>query len=194
MNMNLIVRRLFVASILVMTPSVTSAQQLPGGRNTDLEMLERGFDVLGTNIPSFPPGYWSTPAGKARLEQLQMERFRESIEELTELGEEDWTEQYDSTSDRSVRRGFEDRVEDLEVVTDGLIKFFEWRFAAEPVEVERPSRKGIRERVVQMTPMLGQILEAIDTLRGGGSIEVQQFVTMRENLAHIHALSQILRD
>lgn len=194
MNMNLIVRRLFVASILVMTPSMTSAQQLPGGRNTDLEMLERGFDVLGTNIPSFPPGYWSTPAGKARLEQLQMERFRESIEELTELGEEDWTEQYDSTSDRSVRRGFEDRVEDLEVVTDGLIKFFEWRFAAEPVEVERPSRKGIRERVVQMTPMLGQILEAIDTLRGGGSIEVQQFVTMRENLAHIHALSQILRD
>ena len=120
--------------------------------------------------------------------------FRESIEELTELGEEDWTAQYDSISDRSVRRDFEDSVEDLEEVTDGLIRFFEWRFAAEPIEVEEPSLEGIRERVVEMTPMLGQILEAIDTLQGGGSIEVQQFVTMRENLAHIHTLSRILRD
>ena len=194
MNMGFVSRCLFLAGVLLILPSVTNAQQLPGGRNTTLEMLEKGFDVLGTNVPSFPPGFWSTPEGKARLEQLQMERFRESIEELTELGEEDWTAQYDSISDRSVRRDFEDSVEDLEEVTDGLIRFFEWRFAAEPIEVEEPSLEGIRERVVEMTPMLGQILEAIDTLQGGGSIEVQQFVTMRENLAHIHTLSRILRD
>ena len=200
MTMKLVARCLFLASALLMIPSTTIAQDTGvggfpagAGRNTDLEFLDRGFDVLGVTPPGMPPGYWNTEEGKARFEQLQLQRFAENVEELSEIEKEDWTAQYDSISDRRTRRDFEDRAEDLEKITDGIIKFFEWRFDAEPIEVDEPSEESLRDGVVEITPMVTQILESIETLQSGG-IEVQTFVEMRENLAQIHALTRVLRD
>ncbi len=96
-------------------------------------------------------------------------------------------------SDRRSRRDFENRVEDLENVTGDMIKFFEWRFDAEPIEVDEPSEESVRSRVLEITPMVEQILSTISTLTGGG-IQIENFVAMRENLARIHALTRVLND
>ena len=112
---------------------------------------------------------------------------------MSQLGKEDWATPYGLISDRRVRGEFEKRAEDLEKVTDDIIKFFTWRFEAEPLEVEEPSEESVRDRLVQITPMVEQILETVSTLAGSG-IPVQEFIQMRENLAQIHALSQVLRD
>jgi len=194
MTMKLVARCLFLASTLLLIPSTTNAQTpTSGGRRTELEYLERGFDLPGITAPEDAPGFWDTPEGKVRYEQLQMERFEENRKELSELGKEDWASQYDSMSDRRSRRDFENRTEDLEKVTDDMIKFLEWRFDAEPIEVDEPSGESVRDRVVQITPMVEQILETISTLTDGG-IQIKEFVEMRENLAHIHALTRVLRD
>ncbi len=194
MTMKLVARCLFLASALLIILSTTNAQTpTSGGRRTELEYLDRGFDLPGIDVPKEAPGFWDTPEGQARYEQLQMERFEENREELSELGKEDWVSQYDSMSDRRSRRDFENRTEDLEKVTDDMIKFFEWKFDAEPIEVDEPSGESVRDQVVQITPMVEQILETISTLTGGG-IQIEEFIAMRENLAQIHALTQVLRD
>ena len=197
MTMKLVARCLFLASALMMIPSTTHAQldgtQPSGGRRTELEYLDRGFYLPGIDALGEPLGFWNTPEGKVRYEQLQMERFEENRQELSELGKEDWASQYDSLSDRRSRRDFENRTEDLEKVTDVMMKFFEWRFDAEPIEVGEPSQENVRDRVVQITPMVEQILETISTLTGGG-VQIQEFVAMRENLAQINALTRVLRD
>ena len=194
MTMKPVARCLFLASALLIITSTTNGQTpTSGGRRTELEYLDRGFDLPGITAQEEAPGFWDTPEGKARYEQLQMEQFEENREKLFELGKEDWARQYDSMSDRRSRRDFENQTEDLERVTDDMIKFFEWRFDAERIEVEEPSEKSVRDRVVRITPMVVQILETISTLTGGG-IQIDTFVEMRENLAQIHALSRILRN
>ena len=202
MTMKPVARFLFLASALLMFPSTTNAQQsrselgsggMSDGRRLELEYLDRGFDLEGINAPTYDPDFWSTPEGKARYEQLRLEGFQKNREDLSQLGKEDWATQYDSISDRRVRGEFEKRAEDLEKVTDDIIKFFAWRFEAEPLEVDEPSEESVRDRLVQITPMVEQILETISTLAGSG-IPVQEFIQMRENLAQIHALSQVLRD
>ena len=194
MPMKLLILCLFLASALLIIPFTTNAQTpTSGGRRTELEYLDRGFDLPGITAPEDTPGFWDTPEGKLRYEQLQMEQFEENKQELSELGKEDWASQYDSMSDRRSRRDFENRTEDLEKVTEDMIKFFEWRFDAEPIEVDEPSEESIRSRVLRITPMVEQILKTISTLTGGG-IQIEEFVAMRENLAQIHALTQVLRD
>ena len=197
MTMKRVARCVLLASALLMVPLMipftTDAQQLPGGRDTSLEMLEQGFDLLGVDLPNALSDYWNTPEGKARYEQLVLERFDEKVEEFSELGKEDWATQYDAVSDRRARREFENRVEDLEKITGDIIEFFEWRYAAEPIEVDAPSAESVRDGMVEITPMVEQILEAISTLAGPG-IQVQEFVEMRENLAEIHVLSRVMRD
>ena len=193
MTMKPVARCLFLASALLMIPSTTNAQQMNEGRRLELEYLDRGFDLEGIDAPKHEPAFWDTPEGKAKYEQLRLEGFQKNIEDLSQLGKEDWATQYDSISDRRVRGEFEKRAEDLEKVTDDIIKFFAWRFEAEPLEVDEPSEESVRDRLVQITPMVEQILETISTLAGSG-IPVQEFIQMRENLAQIHALSQVLRD
>ena len=94
MTMKRVAQCVLLASALLMVPLVipftTDAQQLPGGRDTSLEMLEQGFDLLGVDLPNALSDYWNTPEGKARYEQLVLERFDEKVEELSELGKEDW--------------------------------------------------------------------------------------------------------
>ena len=53
-----------------------------GGRRTDLEYLERGFGIEGVTTPEYDPGFWDTPAGKVKYEEIQMERFEENTEAL----------------------------------------------------------------------------------------------------------------
>ena len=201
MTIKLVVRSVLLASALLMITSETVAQGLgpasptSGGRRTDLEYLDKGFDLeLGGLVPpGFGDNFWSTPEGRARYEQLQMERFQENVMKLSELGKEDWIGQYDRVSERQVRRDFEDRAEDLEDVTEEIIEFFEWRFDVEPLEVEEPSEDSVRSGLVELRPMVEQIVETIETFQGGG-IQVEQFVEMRENLAHIYELSRVARD
>ena len=108
MTMKRVARCVLLASALLMVPLMitftTDAQQLPGGRDTSLEMLEQGFDLLGVDLPNALSDYWNTPEGKARYEQLVLERFDEKVEEFSELGKEDWVTQYDAVSDRRARR------------------------------------------------------------------------------------------
>ncbi len=194
MKMNLVARCLCLASALLMISSTTNAQTpTSGGRRTELEYLERGFDLPGIDVPREPELFWETPEGKLRYEQNQAERLAENTEQLAELGKEDWTGQYDSLSDTRTRQDFENRTEVLENVADDMSKYFEWKFDAEPVEVDAPSEEGLRDQLVQITPMVEQIVETISTLASGG-INVQEFVAMRRNLAYIHALAQVLRD
>ncbi len=199
MTLKLVVRSVLMASALLMIASEASAQGLgpasptSGGRRTDLEYLDKGFDLEGFNTPGFGANFWNTPEGRARYERLQMERFGENVVKLSELGEEDWAGQYDRVSDRQVRRDLEDRVEDLEEVAGQMIEFFEWRFDVEPIEVEDPSEGDVRSGLVELSPMVKQIVETIETFQGGG-IQVEEFVEMRENLAQIHALSRVVRD
>ena len=198
MTMKLVAHCLFLAGALLMITSTMNAQSgilnESAGRRTELESLDRGFDIEGITVRNAPPGFWETPAGKARYEQIQMENFEQDVEALSELGEEDWVDRYDdSVSDRRARGEFEDRVEDLEDITNDLIDFFEWRFDAEPIEVDDPSEESVRNGVVQISPLVDQILDAISTLQSGG-IQVEAFVEMWENLAWIHALSRVIRD
>ena len=199
MNIKLVARRLLLAGALLMIASEASAQGLgpasptSGGRRTDLEYLDKGFDLEGMVPPGFGPNFWSTPEGRARYEQIQMEGFRENVVKLSELAKEDWVGQYDRVSDRQVRRDFEDLAEDLEDVTEEMIEFFEWRFDVEPLEVQEPSEDSVRSGLVELSPMVEQIVETIETFQSGG-IQVEQFVEMRENLAHIYELSRVARD
>ncbi len=161
----------------------------PFGRRNGLDYedtsVDRGFNLTFN--------YWFTPAGRARYAQLQQERFEENVEKFSELGKEDWIGQYDSVSDRSVRREFEKRADDLENVTDDMIKFLKWKFDTEPIEVAEAAEETVRRRLVQIKPMAEQILGTILTVTDG-SIPIDEFVRMQENLAEIHALSRILQD
>ncbi len=92
-----VARLLLLGSALLLIPFTTNAQTpTSGGRRTELEYLDRGFDLPGITAPEEVPGFWETPEGKARYEQVQMERFEENRTELSELGKEDWAGQYDS--------------------------------------------------------------------------------------------------
>ena len=194
MTMKLVARCSLLAGTLMIIVSTTNAQTpTSGGRRTELEYLDRGFDLPGITAPEHTPGFWETPEGQARYEQIQMEEFEENREELSELGKEDWISQYDSMSDRRSRRNFENQTEDLEKITEDMIKFIEWRFDAEPLEIEGPAEESVRSRVMQITPMVEQILTTISTLSSSG-IRIDEFVAMRENLAQIYALTQVLRD
>ena len=199
MRMKPVTRCRFIASAVLMIPSTSNAQ-LPngsppsGGRRTELEYLDRGFDLEGITNSEHLPGFWNTPEGQARYEELQLERLEENLEELSDLGKEDWASRYGLVSDRRSRRDFENRAEDLEDVTDDIIKWVEWRFSAEPIAVEEPSGESFRDGLAQLTPMVEQILETISTLTGGVAVPVDQFVEMRTKLAQIHALSRIVRD
>ena len=194
MKMNLAARCLCLASALLIIASTTNAQTpTSGGRRTELEYLERGFDLPGIDVPREAELFWDTPEGKLRYEQNQAERLAENTQQLSELGKEDWAGQYDSLSDPRTRQDFENRTEDLENVTDDMSKYFEWKFDAEAVEVDAPSEESLRDQLVQITPMVEQIVATISTLASGG-IQVQEFIAMRRNLAHIHTLSQVLRD
>ena len=201
MTMKLVARCLFLAGAVLavlMLPSTMNAQWPPRGstsaesRRAEEAILDN-WDLQRISSPNEPPEFWNTPEGKARYEQLQLESFEENVEELSDLGKEDWATRYDSVSDRQPRRDFENRTEDLETVTEDMIKFLEWRFDAEPIEVDEPSEESVRDWVLRITPIVEQILETISTLTGGG-IQIEEFVAMRENLAQIHALTQVLRD
>ena len=194
MTMKTVARCLFRASALLIIPASLIAQTpTSGGRRTEFEYLERGFFLPGIDALEEPLDYWNTPEGKIRYEELQMQRFEENRLELSELGKEDWAGQYDSMSDGGSRRDFENWTEDLENVTDKMIKFFEWRFDAEPIEVDEFSQENVRDQVLQITPMVEQILDTISTLSGGG-VQIEAFVAMRENLAQTHALTRALRN
>jgi hypothetical protein len=171
-----------------------ATSQPSGGRRTELEYLERGFDLEGVDTSSRPAEFWNSPEGRALYLELRMERFGEDVEELSNLGKEDWASQYDSRSDRGVRREFEDRTRALEKVTGDMIDFIVWRFDAEQIEVDRPSTESVRDLLAEIPTRVNQILAAISTLTGGGGIQVDEFVEMRTNLAQIHALSRVLRD
>jgi hypothetical protein len=193
MTMKRIAGLLVFASVLPMLSSVLSAQQPSGGRRTDLEYLERGFDLHGITTSNQSPEFWNTPEGKAQYERLQLERFQKNTQELSQLGTKDWATPYDSLSNRRVRQEFVKRAQDLERVSGELIQFFEWRFQAPPLEIEEDSGESVRERVTKITPMAQRILETISALKDGG-IPAKEFVEMRHNLVRIHTLSRRLRD
>jgi hypothetical protein len=184
---------LVAIAIISMTSSLAMAQQPSGGRRTELEYLDRGFDLEGITPPRYPPEFWNTPEGRALYERQQLERFQENVTRLTELGAEDWVKGYDATGDRRARQTLGDRAEDLERVSREMIEFFEWRFQVEPLEAAAPTGEAVREGLVNLSPMVDQILATITTLTGGG-IPVKEFLEMRENLARIHAVSLTLRN
>jgi hypothetical protein len=156
--------------------------------------MDRGFDLEGMTNSDNRSGFWNTPEGRARYLQNQLESLGENLEELSDLGKDDWTTRYDAVSARRSRRDFENRAENLEDVTDDIIKFVEWRFNAEPIEVEEPSEESFRDGLAQITPVVEPILESFSTLTDGAAIPIDQFVEMRTKLAQIHALSRIVRD
>ena len=74
MTMKLVARCLFLASAFLIVLSTTNAQTpTSGGRRTELEYLDRGFDLPGIDVPREDSGFWDTPEGKVRYEQLQNE-------------------------------------------------------------------------------------------------------------------------
>jgi hypothetical protein len=199
MSLKRVTQCLLLASAVLMISSTLNAQfpngsPPSGGRRTELEYLDKGFDLEGMTNSDNRSGYWNTPEGRARYLQNQMESLGENLEELSDLGKEDWATRYDAVSDRRSRRDFENRAEDLEDVTDDIIKFVEWRFDAEPIEVEAPSEESFRDALAQITPMVERILESFSTLTDGVAIPVGQFVEMRTKFAQIYALSRIVRD
>jgi hypothetical protein len=190
MTRKLVGRCLFLACVFSIIATTATAQQPSGGRRTELEYLDRGFDLEGiTSTAKFP----DTAEGRAKYEQYQLGRFQQNVEKLSKLGKENWVGQYDSISDRGARRKLENMAEDLGTVSEEMIKFFEWRFQVEPLKVDESAGDSVRERVAKITPMVEQILRTVSVLTSGG-IPVKDFVEMRENLARIHMLSRSLRN
>ena len=191
MKIRSVARCMLIAGGLAMTVSAAQAQQPSGGRRTDFEYLERGFDLDKMTPPGYPKSM-DSPELRAKYEQAQLKRLQQNTEKLTGLGKQNWLVQYDSASDRSARRNLQDMAKDLEKVSEEMIEFFEWRFQVKPLEVEDVAQDSVRDRVTRITPMVEQITGTIAIL-GGGGIPAKEFAEMRENLARIHALSRILR-
>jgi hypothetical protein len=191
MTIRSLARCLLIAGGLSITAAEVLAQQPSGGRRTDFEYLEKGFDLDQMTPPGYPKSM-DTPELRAKYEQAQLKRFQQNTEKLATLGQADWVAQYDSASDRSARRKFEDMAKDLEKVSDDMIQFFEWRFEVKPVEPGDTSPESVRDRVAKIKPMVEQITGTISILAGGG-IPAKEFAEMRENLARLHLLSRSLR-
>jgi hypothetical protein len=182
-------RCLLIAGVLSMMASTAMAQQPSGGRRTDQEYLERGFDLMDS--PSYPRSL-KTPEERARYEKYQVNRFQQNVEKLSKLGKEEWAALYDSASDRRAQRKLEDMAEDLEKIAREMMQFLEWRFQVEPLAVDGSAEANVRERVAGIRPMVEQVTNTVPLL-AGSSIPVQTFVELRQNLARIHLLSRSLR-
>ena len=109
MSLKRVTRCLLLASAVLMIPSTSNAQipngsQPSGGRRTELEYMDRGFDLEGMTNSDIRSGFWNTPEGRARYLQNQLESLGENLEELSDLGKDDWATHYDAVSDRRSRR------------------------------------------------------------------------------------------
>ena len=90
MNMKRVTQRFFLAGAVLTISSTANAQiegsPTSGGRRTEFEYLDKGFDVNGINSSDQTLDYWDTPAGKKRYLQGQLKRLGEDVEELSDLG------------------------------------------------------------------------------------------------------------
>ena len=131
--------------------------------------------------------YWNTPEGRSRYEQLQLARFNENFIKLTQLGNQDWANAIHP--DRS--RELEGWTDELEDVTDNMLKFLEWRYQVELLE-PTASEESIQDRLGRLTPMVEQILKTSSTL-SVGTIDIQGFAMMHQNLVDLRQLSRDLK-
>ena len=178
---------LFLASVILAIPPGISAAQSSAGRNVSLEYLERGFHLDGeSTLSSGGTGFWATPEGKRRYAQNQLNRFYEKVDELVELGSEDWTTLHEPSVER--------RSDDLEDVSGDILKFFEWAYGGESIEANALPDESVLERLARITTLIRGVLPAMSTMTTGAVLNSEAFLQARRDLAEIKALSRAVRD
>ena len=75
--------------------------------------------------------------------------------------------------------------------TGFMIGFLEWRYQVESLE-PTASEESIQDRLGRLTPMVEQILKTASTL-SVGTIDIQDFAMMNQNLVDIRQLSRDLK-